>query len=115
MKISMNVRKRSKPNSGGIRNLASARAALLQRLKGVAKNDVIDFGRREPLNVDRRLEQDQFFKLNLQRVQIPLPWVVSRVSRARLEQQIRVSCTISDDWRRSSNPSDRAKTRQGWP
>jgi hypothetical protein len=46
---------------------------LFQTLRGVAKNDVIGFGRREPRDLDRRVEHDQFFKLNLQRFEIPLP------------------------------------------
>ena len=45
---------------------------LLQPLSGVAKNDMVDFGRREPSDFDRRVEQDQFFKLDLQRVEVPL-------------------------------------------
>ena len=45
---------------------------LLQPLGGVAKNEVIDFGRREPGDLDRRVQQDQFFKLDLQRVEIPV-------------------------------------------
>ena len=34
------------------------------------KNDVIDFGRREPSDLYRSVQQDQFFKLNLQRIEI---------------------------------------------
>ena len=45
---------------------------LLQPIGGFAKNDMIDFGRREPSDLYRRVQQDQFFKLNLQRVEIPL-------------------------------------------
>ena len=45
---------------------------LLQPIGSFAKNDMIDFGRREPGDLDRRVQQDQLFKLNLQRVEIPL-------------------------------------------
>ena len=37
-----------------------------------AKNDMIDFGRREPSDLYRSVQQDQFFKLDLQRVEVPL-------------------------------------------
>ena len=33
---------------------------------------MVDFGRREPGDLDRRVEQDQFFEFNLQRIEIPL-------------------------------------------
>lgn len=46
-----------------------------QSLRGVAKNDVIRFGRREPGDLDRRVEQDQLFKFNLQRIKIPLAFL----------------------------------------
>ena len=45
---------------------------LFQPIGSFAKNDVIDFGRREPSDLDRSVQQDQFFKLNLQRIEIPL-------------------------------------------
>jgi hypothetical protein len=32
-----------------------------------------DLARREPRDLDRRVEHDQFFKLNLQGFEIPLP------------------------------------------
>ena len=45
---------------------------LLQPIGSFAKNDVIDFGRREPSDLYRSVQQDQFFKLDLQRIEIPL-------------------------------------------
>src|ERR1700691_5531521 len=45
--------------------------SLLQPIGGVTENDMIDFGPREPGDLDRRVEQDQFFKFDLQRIQIP--------------------------------------------
>ena len=45
---------------------------LLQPLCGVAENDMIDLGRREPGDLYGRVQQNQFFKLDLQRVEIPL-------------------------------------------
>ena len=59
---------------------------LLQPLSGVTENDVIDFGRREPSDLYRRVEQDQFLKLDLQRLEIPLPLfrqAIDRQSRVR--------------------------------
>ena len=38
---------------------------LLQPIFRFAKNDVIDFGRREPSDLYRSVQQNQFFKLNL--------------------------------------------------
>jgi hypothetical protein len=54
---------------------AGLERATLQLLGSIAENDVIDFGRRKPSDLNRRVQQDQFFKLNLQRVQIPLPFL----------------------------------------
>src|ERR1700729_4550837 len=45
---------------------------LLQPLGGVTENDMVDLGRGEPGHLYWRVQQDQFFKLNLQRIQIPL-------------------------------------------
>ena len=45
---------------------------LLEPLCGVAENDMVDLGRREPGDLYWRIQQNQFFKLDLQRVEIPL-------------------------------------------
>jgi len=55
--------------------------SLLQPLGSGAKNDMVDFGRREPSDLYRRVQQDQFFKLNLQRVEIPLPFFSQAIDR----------------------------------
>jgi hypothetical protein len=45
---------------------------LLQPFSGVAENDMVDLGLRETSDLYRRVEQDQFFRLYLQRVEVPL-------------------------------------------
>jgi hypothetical protein len=45
---------------------------LLQTLGGIAENHMIDLGQREPGDLNRRIQQDQLFKLDLKRVKIPL-------------------------------------------
>jgi hypothetical protein len=42
---------------------------------------MVDFGRREPSDLYRRVQQDQVFKLNLQRVEIPLPFFSQAIDR----------------------------------
>ena len=56
--------------------------SLLQPLRGVTENDMVHFGPREPGDLDRRVHQDQLFKLYLQRVEIPLSFFGEAVSRS---------------------------------
>ena len=56
---------------------------LLQPLGGVTENDMIDFGRGEPGDLYWRVQQDQFFKLNLQRIEIPLSFFGEAVDASR--------------------------------
>ena len=42
---------------------------------------MIDLGRREPGNLNRRIQQDQLFKLDLQRVEIPLSFFCQAIDR----------------------------------
>ena len=45
---------------------------LLQPFGGVAENDMVNLGWRETRDFDRRIDHDQFFELDLQRVEVPL-------------------------------------------
>ena len=56
-----------------------------QSLRGVAKNDVIRFGRREPGDLDRRVRAGSALQnFNLQRIKIPLPFFgVGRLTASR--------------------------------
>ena len=42
---------------------------------------MVDLGRREPGDLDRRVDQDQFFKLDLQRIEIPLAFFGEAIDR----------------------------------
>ena len=42
---------------------------------------MIDLGRREPGDLNRRIQQDQLFKLDLQRVEIPLSFFCQAIDR----------------------------------
>ena len=74
---------------------------LLQPLGGVAKNEVIDFGRREPGDLDRRVQQDQFFKLDLQRVKIPLSFFGETVD-GKPQDAVFVRAQMTDAYARDS-------------
>ena len=54
---------------------------LLEPIGAVAKNDLVDLGRREPRNLDRRVGHDQFFELDLQGVEIPSAFFPETIDR----------------------------------
>src|SRR5579863_2482507 len=45
---------------------------LLEPIGAIANDNLVDLGRRETSDLYRRVEQDQFFKPYLQRVEVPL-------------------------------------------
>ena len=76
--------------------------SLLQSVCVAAEHDLINLARRDPSDLNRRVEQDQFFKLNLQGV------VVDCSGRLSCEP-ITEFASRKLRWRKSSGPDSRAQ------
>ena len=74
---------------------------LLQPLGGVTENDMVDLGGREPGDLYRRVQQDQFLKLNLQRFEIPLSFFRQAIDR-QSEYTLFVRVQMLDAYARDS-------------
>ena len=78
----------------GPRDRLRLKRPLLEPVGAVAKNELVDLGRRKPCDLDRRVGHDQFFELDLQRVEIPSAFFPRRLTASlstRCSSGLRVS------------------------